>query len=71
MAAGTIGNDKPITTSSEVWFSSDLKMDLLTSSESPESGKHVHKLLNIHTGDPDPLLFQVPTDFTVKETPQK
>ncbi len=71
MAAGTMGNDKPITTSSELWHSSDLKMDLLTVSESPDSGKHVRKLQNIQTGDPDPLLFQVPADFTVKETPQK
>jgi hypothetical protein len=70
MAAGTMGNDKPITTSSELWHSSDLKMDLLTISENPESGKHVRKIVNIHTGDPDPLLFQVPADFTVKETPQ-
>ena len=71
IAAGTMGNDKPITTSSELWHSSDLKMDLLTVSESPESGKHVRKLQNIQTGDPDPLLFQVPADFTVKETPQR
>ena len=69
--AGARGNDQPMTSSNERWFSPDLKMALLTTSESPESGKHVHKLLNIQTGDPDPLLFQVPADFTVKETPQK
>ncbi len=70
-AAGAMGNDKPMTSTNERWYSSDLKMALLTISESPESGKHVHKLVNIQTGDPDPLLFQVPADFTVKETPQK
>jgi hypothetical protein len=46
-------------------------MDLLNRSESPESGKHVHKIVNIRLGDPDPLLFQVPADYTVKETPQQ
>ena len=66
---GEMGNDKPMITISERWFSSDLKMDLLNKSESPESGKHVHKLVNIRLGDPDPLLFQVPADYTVKETP--
>jgi hypothetical protein len=68
--AGTIGNDKPITTISERWFSPDLKMDLVNSSDNPESGKHVQKLTNIRTGDPDPLLFQVPADFTVTERQQ-
>jgi hypothetical protein len=70
MAAGAMGNDKPIVTTSERWFSPDLKTDLVNSSENPESGKHVRRLLNIQIGDPDPLLFQVPADFTVKENPQ-
>lgn len=65
--AGAIGNDKPMTTTSERWFSEDLKMDLLIKSSSPESGQHVRRLVNIRSGDPDPLLFQVPVDYTVKE----
>jgi hypothetical protein len=68
---GEMGNDQPMTTTSERWFSQDLKMDLLNKSESPESGKHVRKLVNIRLGDPDPLLFQVPADYTVKETPRE
>lgn len=71
MPAGTIGNDKPITTTSERWFSPDLKMDLVNSSDNPETGKHVQKMVNIRTGDPDPLLFQVPADFTVTERQQQ
>jgi hypothetical protein len=69
--AGAMGNDQPMTTTNERWFSSDLKMDLLTKFESPESGKRVHKLVNIRTDNPDPLLFQVPADYTVKETPEQ
>ena len=69
--AGEMGNDQPMTTTNERWFSPDLKMDLLNKSESPESGKHVRKLVNIRMGDPDPLLFQVPADYTVKETPEQ
>jgi len=69
--AGAMGNDKPMTTTNERWVSSDLKMELLSKSESPESGKNVRKLVNIRLGDPDPLLFQVPADYTVKETPQQ
>jgi hypothetical protein len=69
--AGEMGNDQPMTTTNERWFSQDLKMELLNKSESPESGKRVHKLVNIRLGDPDPLLFQVPADYTVKENPQQ
>ena len=71
MDAGLIGNDKPIATTTERWFSTDLKMDLVNISESPDGGKHVRKLINIRAGEPDPLLFQVPPDFTVKEMPQQ
>jgi hypothetical protein len=69
--AGEMGNDQPITSTNERWFSQDLKMELLNKFESPESGKRVHKLVNIRLGDPDPLLFQVPADYTVKENPQQ
>ena len=71
MDAGVMGNDKPIANTSERWFSTELKMDLVNISDNPDSGKHVRKLVNIRAGEPDPLLFQVPPDFTVKETPQQ
>ncbi|HEY3767290.1 MAG TPA: hypothetical protein VGN44_01345 [Candidatus Angelobacter sp.] len=71
MPAGSMGNDKPIITTIEHWYSPDLKMVLLNSSENPESGKNLYKLINIHSGNPDPLLFQVPADFEVKENPQR
>lgn len=64
--AGAAGNDKPMTTT-EHWFSEELKTDLLIKDTSPWSGQHVRRLVNIHSGDPDPLLFQVPADYTVKD----
>jgi hypothetical protein len=69
--AGQLGNDKPMTNTTERWYSEDLKIELMTKSVSPQSGTHVHKLVNIRIGDPDPLLFQVPADYTVQETPQQ
>jgi hypothetical protein len=70
MNAGVIGNDKPIATTTERWFSIEFKVDLVNISESPEAGKHVRKLVNIRAGEPDPLLFQIPPDFKVKELPE-
>ena len=49
----------------------EFKVDLVNISENPDSGKNVRKLVNIHAGEPDPLLFQVPPDFKVKEMPQQ
>jgi hypothetical protein len=71
MNAGMIGNDKPIATTTERWFSIEFKMDLVNITENPEAGKHVRKLVNIRAGEPDPLLFQIPPDFKVKEMPQQ
>jgi hypothetical protein len=70
MNAGVIGNDKPIATTTERWFSTEFKVDLVNTSDNPEAGKHVRKLVNIRAGEPDPLLFQIPPDFKVKEIPQ-
>src|ERR1700743_963139 len=69
--AGAKGNDKPLVITNETWVSEDLATVLLTIREDPESGKSVRKLVNIHTGDPDPLLFKVPADFTVKDISQQ
>jgi len=71
MNAGMIGNDRPIATTTERWFSLELKMDLVKITDSPDGGRHVRKLVNIHAGEPDPLLFQIPPDFKVKEMPQQ
>jgi hypothetical protein len=67
---GRIGNDRPLTTATETWFSPDLQMPLLTKAEDPQFGQHVRKLVNIRTGDPDPALFQIPSDYTVRDMPR-
>jgi hypothetical protein len=66
---GRIGNEKPITTVNESWFSEDLKINLLTKRDDPQNGQSTMTMSNIHTGEPDPLLFQIPEDYTVKDNP--
>lgn len=65
--AGTIGNEKPLVRVTESWMSRDLGRPLLTITDDPQSGQRITRLTNIQTGDPDPLLFQVPSDYTVKD----
>lgn len=63
--AGAAGNSQPIVSSFETWFSNDLQIDLLTIMKHPQIGESTYKLVNIHIGDPDPLLFQVPAGYTI------
>ena len=64
---GRIGNDKPISNVNEEWFSSDLKIVVITKYESPYTGTSIWKLINISAAEPDPALFQVPSDYKVIE----
>ncbi len=66
--AGSIGNDKPIVSVTETWFSPELKMTVLTETNDGQSGHNTTKLINIVRTEPIAQLFQVPSDYTVKDT---
>jgi YD repeat-containing protein len=66
--AGAIGNERPIVIVSEEWQSSELQVLVLTTTSDPRVGESVYKLQNINRAEPAPSLFEVPSDFTVKET---
>jgi hypothetical protein len=63
--AGQIGNEKPITVTIERWYSPDLQMDVLIKRSDPRGGTTVFQLTNVVRSDPDPSLFQVPSDYTI------
>jgi hypothetical protein len=67
---GQIGNDKPISITTEVWTSPDLKMVVSSMRNDPRMGQHTFKLTNIVRAEPDPSLFTVPADFRIMEGPQ-
>jgi hypothetical protein len=64
--AGTIGNVQEIRVVSEQWFSPDLQVLVMTRHTDPRSGENTYKLTNIVRAEPDPGLFVVPPDYTVK-----
>ena len=68
--AGAEGNSQPLVSSLETWFSNDLQIYLLTVMKDPQIGESTYKLANIHAGDSDPLLFQVPADYTIVDRTQ-
>ncbi|MGA9566513.1 MAG: hypothetical protein WBS19_13385 [Candidatus Korobacteraceae bacterium] len=67
IAVGKIGNDRPITITTEVWTSPDLKTIVLSKRNDPRMGEQTFKLTNIQRSEPDPSLFTVPSDFTISE----
>jgi hypothetical protein len=67
--AGTIGNSQAIEAVSETWMAEDLKVPLMTKMSDPRTGTTTTELTNINRSQPDPSLFQIPSDYTVKKGP--
>lgn len=64
--AGAMGNEKAITVSTERWYSPELQIAVMTVHTDPMMGTVTTKLVNITQGAPDASLFQVPSDYTVR-----
>jgi hypothetical protein len=64
--AGQVGNEKPIVITTERWYSPDLQMVVMTKRTDPIRGNSTWELTNIQRQEPDPTLFQVPSDYTMK-----
>ena len=67
--AGEIGNEQPIQIVSERWYSPELQTIVLSRHSDPRFGETVFRLTNINRNEPARTLFEVPSDYTVKEGP--
>jgi hypothetical protein len=67
--AGQMGNQAPIVITTETWFSSDLKVLVMSKSSDPRMGDTTYMLTNIDRSEPSPGLFQPPADYTVRDQP--
>jgi hypothetical protein len=65
--AGKIGNEKPIQIVTEKWVSPELQTTVMVKHSDPRDGTMVFQLRNISRAEPAGTLFQVPSDYTVKE----
>jgi len=61
---GEIGNDRPINTLNESWFSRELKETVLSKSSDPRFGEHTTRLTNISRSEPDPSMFTIPSGYS-------
>jgi hypothetical protein len=67
IAAGEIGNEKPITIVSERWYSADLQMDIKSTHSDPRFGDTSYTLTTIQRTEPSASLFTVPSDYTIEQ----
>lgn len=65
--AGAIGNDRPIQSVTERWFSPDLQTLMLSRSTDPRTGEESFKLVNVSRAEPAAYLFQVPAGYQINE----
>ena len=65
--AGEIGNEAPIQIVDEHWYSPELQVTVMTRHSDPRSGETTYRLTNISRAEPAAALFQVPSDYAVKE----
>jgi hypothetical protein len=63
--AGKIGNEKPITVTTESWYSDELGMEVLRVHKDPWAGEVTTKVTDVRRGEPDASLFIPPADYKV------
>lgn len=62
------GSNDPIVAVSDIWFSRDLQMVILSISDDGQGGRSVMRVTNVVRSAPNEQLFQVPADYTVKDS---
>jgi hypothetical protein len=65
--AGKVGNARPITVSTETWYSPDLKITVYSKHSDPRSGDVIYRVANLKRGEQSTELFRVPADYELKD----
>ncbi len=65
IALGEIGNDKPVVTTSDEWYSPELHRPVLGLWSDPRTGEISTRLTGIKRAEPDASLFRPPSDYAM------
>jgi len=65
--AGVMGNDVPLTSTSEYWHSDKFGINLLSMRSSPFFGKETFTISEFTPGEPDQHYFQLPTGYQIND----
>ena len=67
--AGEMGNERPITTIVDRWYSPQLQATVLSTTKDPLMGESNYRLVNVSLAEPAATLFEIPADYTLTEGP--
>jgi hypothetical protein len=67
ISPGVVGNNQPLVTAREFWYSPDLQVNLSITRKDPRIGTQVLQLVDLSTAEPDPAQFRVPAGFVVQK----
>lgn len=67
IVAGALGNDQPIVSTREFWYSDELQTNLAVTRIDPANGKQIIRLSHISLTEPDSHLWDVPIGFKVRD----
>ena len=62
---GVFGNDRPMVTTREFWYSAQLGINLISKVDDPQSGNQSFSVTELTTSEPDPRFFAVPEGYKV------
>ena len=65
LPAGAIGNERPIETVKETWYSPELQLMILSKRSDPRFGESTYRVTNIARYEPDAEHFQIPSDYKI------
>jgi hypothetical protein len=66
--AGAMGNNSPLMSKREFWYSPQLGINLITRRQEPRAGEQNFEVSDIAIGEPDAKLFAPPSGFKILDT---
>jgi hypothetical protein len=67
VAAGTVGNETPLVSTREFWYSAELQTNLAVTRKLPVEGLQVVQLSEVNPSEPPAELFQTPAGYAVED----
>ena len=64
----TVGNNQPLVSTKEFWYSPELEINLSVLRKDPREGTQILQVVDLSRAEPDPSIFDLPAGFTVKDT---
>jgi len=62
---GFVGNDRPMVSTREFWYSPRLEINLSSIVDEPQTGKQVFTVKELTTSEPEASFFEVPADYKI------